>query len=54
MALFLWRASEETSMPPDGRRSLFLIIWGLAFVVSVVAELLNAHLGAELGRDRDE
>ena len=52
-ALFMWLASKETQMTSEVRASLFWILWGLAFVPSLVAELLNAHLGTELGRDDD-
>ena len=48
-ALFVWLAPNEMPLSPDVRRSLFMIMWGLAFVPSLAAELLNAHLGAELG-----
>lgn len=36
------------------RNSFFMIMWGLAFVPSLAAELLNAHLGAELGAERPQ
>ena len=51
-AVFVWLASKEMVLSPDVRRSLFMIMWGLAFVPSLAAELLNAHLGAELGAER--
>ena len=51
-ALFVWLASKEMPQSPEVGRSLFMIMWGLAFVPSLAAELLNAHLGAELGAER--
>ena len=52
-ALFVWLASKERQMTSEVRASLFWILWGLAFVPSLVAELLHAHLGTELGKDDD-
>lgn len=53
-ALFVWLAPKEMPLVPQVGRSLFVIMWGLAFVPSLAAELLNAHLGAELGPERKD
>ena len=50
-ALAMWLASKETPIMPDIRYSVFTITWCLVFIPSFVAELLNAHLGTELGPD---
>ena len=46
--LFVALSSREVQITSETVLSLFWIMWGLAFVPSLVAELLNAHLGAEL------
>ena len=51
-ALFVWLASTEMMPLSPEIRPLFIVMWGLAFVTSLAAELLNAHLGAELGAER--
>jgi len=53
-ALFVWLASKEMALSHEVRTSLFMIMWGLAFVPSLAAELLNAHLGAELGAEQPQ
>ena len=50
-ALFVWLTSKEMPLSSEVRYSLFMIMWGLAFVPSFAAEVLNAHLGTELGAE---
>ena len=52
-ALFVGLSSKEVQITSETMLSLFRIMWGLAFVPTLVAELLNAHLGSELGGNSD-
>ena len=52
-ALFVGLSAKEVQISSETVWTLFRIMWGLAFVPSLVAELLNAHLGAELRSDNE-
>jgi hypothetical protein len=48
-----WRSPPESTMTWPVALTLFGVLWVLSFVPSLVMELLNTHVGLEIGKDDD-